>query len=142
MLTLTPRQRSCRAVPTVSFCKRLQIRLPGTWCFFWYGRRVRGPLTCLAAAHLVSHSIEKQKVAWMVARHACHTVDLIGKIMAHSSRATRARVFVNFRKFAWRARRARAGLTVYPGSGTLPPLVIGHAMGHAIENQNSDFVTP
>ena len=47
------------------------------------------------------------------------------EITAWRARGARARVSVNFRKFSpciARARRARAGLTVYPPSRTLEPL--------------------
>ena len=49
------------------------------------------------------------------------------KISAWRARGARARVSVNFRKFSpcmARARRARAGLTVYPPSRTLELLAV------------------
>jgi hypothetical protein len=58
-----------------------------------------------------------------------------GKINAWLARGATARVSVNFRKFSpciARARRAHAGLTVYPPSWKLDPL--------AFHGKNVDFV--
>jgi hypothetical protein len=57
--------------------------------------------------------------------NSVYTVPLGSAKLLHSARGERARVSINFRKFspcmahAARARRARAGLTVYPPSRTL-----------------------
>ena len=54
-----------------------------------------------------------------------YTVPMTGRKLMHGARGARARVSVNFRKFSpcmAPARRARAGLTVYPPSRTLEPL--------------------
>ena len=69
------------------------------------------------------------------------TVELSGRKLVHCVRATCARDLVNFRKTkSCIARRAALILQfTLPGSGfgTLPSL----ELSHAIENQNSDFVS-
>jgi hypothetical protein len=64
----------------------------------------------------------KTRISWPA---RMHTVFLgRGKINAWFPRSAGARDFMNFREkiHASRARRARAGLTVYPPSRTLEPL--------------------
>jgi hypothetical protein len=69
---------------------------------------------------------EVQKISKFDERRINHRTVFFAKQKAtYSARGTRARVSVNFRNFSpciARARRARAGLTVYPPSRTLEPL--------------------
>ena len=66
-----------------------------------------------------------------------------GKINAWLARGAVARVSVNFRKFSpciARARRARAGLTVYPPSRTLEPLRLQLSIAQGDKSSENDHI--